>query len=77
MADTLTQEISLKADEIIELKNPIQKSDGFLSYRKRDEYLVDSATFVVAFFNGDYHTGTGMTVKYAEKDGIVVYKIPI
>jgi hypothetical protein len=31
----------------------------------------------VAFFNGDYKSGTGQAVRMAEKDGLYVYKIPV
>lgn len=68
---------SKKANEVIELRNPITKDDYFKSYTIRDRYLVDSATFLVAFFNGDYKTGTGKTVRMAEKDGLEVHRIPI
>lgn len=66
-----------KADELIELKNPITKDNFFKSYMIRDRYLVDIATFLVAFFNGNYKSGTGMTVKMAEKDGLEVHRIAI
>lgn len=57
------------AHEVIELKNPITGEDGFASYRKRNQYMVDMSTDVVAFFNGDPRTGTGQTVHYAKQMG--------
>jgi hypothetical protein len=72
-----TQLWTKKADEVIELKNPITKDDNFASFAIRDHYLVDIANSLVAFFSGDYSTGTGKTVRMAERDGVVVTKIPI
>lgn len=66
-----------KADEVIELRNPITRDNHFKSYLIRDRYLVDCASYLVAFFNGDYKTGTGATVRMAEKDGLEVHKVPI
>lgn len=66
-----------RADEVIELKQPITSEDGYLSYRKRNEYMVDYATFLVAFFNGNFKSGTGQAIKYAEKLGRTVYKINV
>jgi len=72
-----TREWTRKADEVIELRNPISKANKFASYRIRNQYLVDIATFLVAFWNGDYKSGTGQAVRMAEKDGLYVYKIPV
>jgi hypothetical protein len=70
-----THAISKQADEIVELGHRITPDDGFAAYDKRDQYLVDVATSLVAFFGGNYATGTGKTVRMAERDGIVVTKI--
>jgi hypothetical protein len=64
-----------QADEVIELRNPIRREDDFVSYTVRDRYLVDVASTVVAFFSGNYRSGTGQTVRMAEKDGLVVTKV--
>jgi hypothetical protein len=66
-----------KADEVIELRNEITKADYFQSFTIRDRYLVDVATYLVAFFNDNYKTGTGKTVRMAEKDGLQVHKIKV
>lgn len=66
-----------KADEVIELRNLITRDDKFASYRIRNQYLVDICMFLVAFFNGDYKSGTGQAVRMAEKDGLFVYKVPV
>lgn len=68
---------SRKANEIIELHHKITPDDGFESYTKRDQYLVDAATTLLAFFSGDYKSGTGKTVKMAESVGLFVSKITI
>lgn len=72
-----THEWTQQADEVIELKNPITPDDGFNAYTVRDQYLVDIATSLVAFWNGNYATGTGKTVRMAERDGLVVTRIAI
>ncbi len=72
-----THTFSRKADEIIELKHPITPTDGFSAYSKRDQYLVDVATSLLAFFSGNYASGTGKTVRMAEEVGLVVTKIQI
>jgi predicted Rossmann fold nucleotide-binding protein DprA/Smf involved in DNA uptake len=72
-----THEWSRKADELIELKRPITPEDGYLSYRKRNELLVDHGDLVIAFFNGDYKSGTGQAIRYAEKTGKKVYQINV
>lgn len=64
-----------KADEVIELRKPITPDDRFESYLSRNRYLVDIATFLIAFWNGDYKTGTGHAVRCAEKDGLQVVKV--
>lgn len=63
------------ADEVIELGNPITDEDGYSSYRIRNEYLVNVCTFLVAFFNGDFKTGTGQAINYATRIGKPVYQI--
>lgn len=36
---------------------------------KRNRYLVDNAAVLLAIYNGNYRSGTGMTVRYAQKQG--------
>jgi uncharacterized phage-like protein YoqJ len=74
---TETRQWTTRADEVIELKQVITSEDGYLSYRKRNEYLVDHGTFLVAFFNGNFKSGTGQAIRYAEKLGKPVYKISV
>ena len=66
-----------QADEVIELRNAITSKDHFISYTIRDRYLVDVASYLVAFFNGNHKTGTGKTVRMAEKVGLLVYHVPL
>lgn len=37
--------------------------------RKRNYYLVDHSSILLALYNGSYRSGTGMTVRYAQKLG--------
>lgn len=64
-----------QADEVVELGNPITQDDGWASFKKRNEFLVDHGSCLVAFFNGNYKSGTGHAIRYAEKNGLTVYKI--
>jgi predicted Rossmann fold nucleotide-binding protein DprA/Smf involved in DNA uptake len=66
-----------RADEVIELREPITEDNRYLSYKKRNEYIVDRGTFVVAFFNGDFRSGTGSAINYAKKCEKKVYTIPV
>jgi len=72
-----THQWTSKADAMIELKQAITSEDGYTSYRKRNEYLVDHGTFLVAFFNGNFKSGTGQAISYAEKSGKLVYRINV
>lgn len=46
-------------------------------YFKRNHYLVDHADLVLAAYNGDEHSGAGMTVRYAHKVGVKVTRLPL
>lgn len=37
--------------------------------RKRNYYLVDHSSILLAVYNGSHRSGTGMTVRYAQKLG--------
>lgn len=60
-----TRDITLQADKIVELQNRITFEDGWAAYHTRNRYMVDNATEVVAFWNGDNNSGTWSTIKYA------------
>jgi len=65
------------ADEVIELQEPITSDNKYLSYLIRNKYIVDRGTFLVAFFNGSFRSGTGQAINYAKKLGKAVYTIPV
>lgn len=65
----ITHEISKKADTLVELANPITVSDGWRSYHIRNEYMVDHAERVVAFWNKSTKpSGTAACIRYALKN---------
>jgi len=69
-----------KADQVIELGNPITVSDGFKSYDIRNRYLVEAARradgFVVAFWNKK-PSGTKNCIDYAGTVGVPVEEVYI
>jgi predicted Rossmann fold nucleotide-binding protein DprA/Smf involved in DNA uptake len=60
---TVSKHLSSK---LIELKNKISPDDNYASYHARNHYMVNNATEVVAFWNGDTNSGTWSTIKYAK-----------
>ena len=42
---------------------------------QRNRYLVDHSGIVLACFNGDQHSGTAMTVNYAHKKNVKVWRL--
>ncbi len=65
-----------RADSVIELKQEITARDKFASYRKRNEFMVDHGTALVAFWSGK-RSGTGNAVSYAKRLKISVTHIPV
>lgn len=65
------------ADEVVELGHPITKDDGFQAYHRRNEYLVDICTSLVAFFDGTETGGTWSTIQYAQSVGVLCHRIPV
>lgn len=65
------------ADEVIELGYTITQDDGFQAYHRRNEYLVNICTSLVAFFSGQKKSGTGSTIDYARSLGVVVHEVPV
>ena len=43
--------------------------------RNRNYYLVDHSSILLAVYNGVYRSGTGMTVRYAQKLGREIFSI--
>lgn len=72
-----TWEWSEQADEIVELGHEITGKDWYAAFGKRDQVLVDRANSLVAFFNGNYRSGTGKTIRMAETKGIKVTIISV
>lgn len=65
------------ADEVIELGYEITRDDHYAAFKKRNCYMVDVATAVVAFFSGNKKSGTWHAMSYAESSGLTVYPIPV
>jgi hypothetical protein len=70
---------SQKADELIELKNPITPIDKFASYHIRNQYMVDQPGVkkIYGFWNGQYRSGTTACMNYARKQGKKVREVRI
>ena len=65
--------IRLYADEVVELRNPITSTDQWAAYHARNRVMVDRATHVLGFWDGDTRTGTGSCVAYAARMGREVW----
>lgn len=72
-----THQVTHSADEVIELGNKITADDRFASYQIRNQYLVDVCSLLVAFWNGNYKSGTGSAVQMAERQGKPIHRIPM
>jgi uncharacterized phage-like protein YoqJ len=48
---------------------------AFWKYQKRNEYLVDNADEMVAYFNGEQHGGTFNCLEYAKYNNITIHLI--
>lgn len=46
-------------------------SNGYYTgcYKKRNQYIVDHSDVLIAVWNGNYHSGTGQTVRMAKSQG--------
>ena len=63
---TLYQNILKQCDEVITICTSYQKN----GYKKRNRYLVEHADILLAVYNKQYqYSGTGQTVRMAEKAG--------
>ena len=56
------------SDKVIYISDHYEKSVFF----KRNHYLVENADRILAAYNGDPHSGTGMIVRYAHQKGVKV-----
>ncbi len=61
--------IRLYADEVVELRRKITRADGFAAYHARNREMVDRATTVLGFWNGDPRSGTHACLAYAARIG--------
>ena len=57
-----------QSDKVIYISGHYEKS----VYFQRNAYLVDNAHLLLACYNGDSHSGTGQTIRYAHRKGIKV-----
>jgi len=64
-----------QADSVVYVSRAYSKD----CMQKRNRYLVDHATCLLAVYNGEPHGGTAMTVRYARKMGkeIILLKCPL
>ncbi|NMC71808.1 MAG: DUF1273 domain-containing protein [Myxococcales bacterium] len=67
-----TRDVSRRADEVVELHRPIDAADGWRAYHARNRWMVDRASLLVAFWDGEPRSGTGATVAYARRRGVPV-----
>ena len=61
------------ADEVVEMRHTITRTDGWAAYHLRNEAMVDRATHVLGFWDGDVRTGTGSCLAYASRMGREVW----
>lgn len=62
--------VSLAAEVVV--VSPVYTRDCMA---KRDRWIVDRATYLLALFDGDYESGTGITVRYAERKRLEVVNL--
>ena len=72
-----TRAASERADERVELGHPIRAEDRWRAYHKRNRYLVEHATQLVAFWNGEPRSGTSATIGLARKRGMAVQIVEV
>lgn len=62
------------ASEVV-VVNPSPTYLGKHLYFDRNHWMVDNSDALIAVFNGDWKTGTGECIKYAEKAGKKIYRL--
>jgi predicted Rossmann fold nucleotide-binding protein DprA/Smf involved in DNA uptake len=72
-----TRAASERADERIELGHPIRAEDRWRAYHERNRYLVEHATQLIAFWNGEPRSGTAATIGLARKRGMPVEVVEV
>lgn len=61
--------IRLYADEVVEMRNPIKRADGWAAYHARNHEMVLRADVVLGFWDGDTRSGTGSCLAHAQRMG--------
>ena len=56
------------SDKVVFISGHYEKS----VYFQRNAYMIDNAQMLLACYNGDPHSGTGQTIRYAHRKGIKV-----
>ena len=64
-AQALYRSILEQADEVVYVNREYSAN----CMLERNRYMVDRASILLAVYNGTYRSGTGMTVRYAQKLG--------
>lgn len=72
-----THSATRRADEIIELGNPITSANGYESYKIRNRYMVDNAENTVGFWSGDKKSGTWHAINHAQMTDKIVEIVTI
>jgi hypothetical protein len=72
-----THEAAVLADRRVELGFPIRPEDRWRAFHRRNRFLVDHATELIAFWDGSERSGTGATAAYARRRGVPVEVVPI
>ena len=56
------------ADEVV----VVSENEGKVTYRLRNDYLVENSSIVVAWFNGVPRGGTAYTLRQARRKGVLI-----
>ena len=62
------QQVLEASDKVIFICDRFEKGANF----RRNSFLVDNTSLLLACYNGDPHSGTGQTIRYAHRRGIPV-----
>ena len=62
------QQVLEASDKVVFICDRFEKGANF----RRNSFLVDNTSLLLACYNGDPHSGTGQTIRYAHRRGIPV-----
>lgn len=65
------EDIKKKADKVVYTSR--QYYDGCML--KRNRHMVDNSGYCLCYYNGNSHSGTGYTVRYATEQGLTVINL--